>query len=193
MHRLLCLLVLCLLAAVALPLLLTAQTEKPLRIAVAGLVHGHVGGFLLTPAQKRKDVEIVGVFEPNTALAGVIAKKYGFPQAMLFTNLVTMLDTVKPDAVATFTNTFDHTLVVETAAPRHLPVMMEKPLAVSVEHAHRIQQAANRYGIPVVVNYETSWYASHGAIWDLIKAKKAAGEIRRMVAMDCHQRPKDIN
>jgi len=187
MHRLICLL-----AAFAFPFLLTAQTEKPLRIAVAGLVHGHVGGFLLTPAQKRKDVEIVGIFEPDTALAGMIAKKYGFPQSMLFTNLATMLDTVKPDAVATFTNTFDHAMVVETAAPRHLPVMMEKPLAVSVEHARRIQQAANRYGIQVVVNYETSWYASHAAMWDLIKEKQAAGEIRRMVAMDGHQGPKEI-
>jgi predicted dehydrogenase len=182
----------CLLAVLVLPSLLPAQTEKPLRIAVAGLVHGHVEGFLLNPAQKRKDVEIVGIFEPNTALAATIAKKFGYPESLLFTNLNTMLDSVKPDAVATFTNTFDHAMVVEAAAPRHLPVMMEKPLAVSVAHARRIQQAAERYGIQVVVNYETSWYASHGAIWDLVKERKSVGGIRRMVAMDGHQGPKEI-
>lgn len=43
------------------------------------------------------------------------------------------------------------------------------------------------------MNFETSWYPSHGAIWDLIKTKKAAGDIRRMVAMDGHQGPKEIN
>jgi predicted dehydrogenase len=181
---------LCLLAF--LPALLPAQTEKPLRIAVAGLVHGHVEGFLLRPAQARKDVEIVGIFEPNTAFAAELAKKYGLPQSLLYTNLETMLDRVKPDAVATFTNTFDHAKVVEAAAARHLPVMMEKPMAVSMEHARRIQQAADRYGIQVVVNYETSWYASHGAIWDLIKQNNAAGAIRRMVAMDGHEGPKEI-
>jgi predicted dehydrogenase len=185
--------ILCLLAAIALPSLLRAQTEKPLRLAVAGLVHGHVEGFLLAPAQKRKDIEIVGIFEPNTALAASIAKKYGFPQAMFYTNLATMLDQMKPEAVATFTNPSDHAMVVETAAPRHLTVMMEKPMAISVDQAHRIQQAANRYGIQVIVNYETSWYPSHGAIRDLMKEQKAAGEIRRMVAMDGHQGPKEIN
>jgi predicted dehydrogenase len=103
-----------------------------------------------------------------------------------------MLDAVHPDVVATFTNTFDHAAVVETAASRHLPVMMEKPLAVSVEHARRIDAAARRYGIQVIVNYETSWYPSHGAIWDLVKTRKATGEIRRMVAMDGHEGPKEI-
>src|SRR5271154_2077819 len=117
-------------------LLLAARlvfAAEPLRIAVAGLVHGHVEGFLLRPAQARKDVEIVGIFEPNTAFAAELAKKYGLPQSLLNTNLETMLDRVKPDAVATFTNTFDHAKVVEAAAARLLPVMMEKPMAVSME------------------------------------------------------------
>ena len=43
------------------------------------------------------------------------------------------------------------------------------------------------------VNYETTWYPSHGAIWTLMKEKAAAGEIRKMVAMDGHQGPKAIN
>ena len=184
---------LCVVAVSVLPSLLPAQTgEKPVRIAVAGLVHGHVEGFLLQPARTRKDIEIVGMFEPDTALATALAKKYALPQSILFTNLETMLDRVKPDAIATFTNTFDHPMVVEAAALRHLPVMMEKPMAVSVAHARRIQQAALRSGIQVVVNYETSWYPSHGAIWDLIEEKHAAGEIRRMVAMDGHEGPQEI-
>ena len=38
-------------------------------------------------------------------------------------------------AVATFTTTFDHRRVVEACAPRGIHVMMEKPLAVNMEHA----------------------------------------------------------
>jgi len=71
--------------------------------------------------------------------------------------------------------------------------MMEKPLAVDMKQAHAIEAAARQYGIPVIVNYETTWYPSHGEIWDLIHQQKAAGEIRRMVAMDGHQGPKEIN
>ena len=104
-----------------------------------------------------------------------------------------MLDTVKPEAVATFTNTYDHAMVVEACAKRRIPVMMEKPLAVSVAQAHAIEQAAARTNTPVFVNYETTWYRSHGEIWKLIKEQKAAGDIRKMVAMDGHQGPKEIN
>jgi len=45
------------------------------------------------------------------------------------------------EAVATFTDTFSHVKVVEACAPRHIPVMMEKPLAVDMNQAHAIQQA----------------------------------------------------
>jgi Predicted dehydrogenases and related proteins len=41
------------------------------------------------------------------------------------------------------------------------------------------------------VNYETTWYRSHSEIRHLFKDGKA-GEIRKMVAMDGHQGPKEI-
>ena len=107
--------------------------------------------------------------------------------------IAAMLDRTKPEAVASFTNTFDHPAVVEAAAARRIHVMMEKPLAVSNAHAKRIRAAAERGGIQVFVNYETTWYPSHGSIWTLIKEKQAAGEIRKMVAMDGHSGPKAIN
>src|SRR5439155_17166088 len=38
-----------------------------------------------------------------------------------------------------------------------------------------------------------TWYKSHGEIWKIVKERKAAGEIRKMVAMDGHQGPKEIS
>jgi predicted dehydrogenase len=140
-------------------------------------------------------VQIVGVFDPDRTLGERYAGRmlHGFSTALLFTDLDAMLDTAKPEAVAIFTSTSDHAMVVEACARRHIPVMMEKPLATTVEQAHAIQRAAESGHIPVIVNYETTWYRSHAAIWKLIKEQKAAGEIRRMVAMDGHQGPKEIN
>jgi predicted dehydrogenase len=169
-----------------------SPSPKPLRLAVAGLVHGHVRGFL-TAAQKRGDVQIVGVFEPDTAVLKKYGQQFGFADNLLFTDLAKMLDETKPDAVSSFTDTYDHPVVVEAAAQRHLTVMMEKPLAVSMEHARRIQKAATQGNIQVIVNYETSWYPSHGAIWNLVQDRKALGDIRKMVAMDGHEGPKEIN
>ena len=168
------------------------QSPAPLRLAIAGLVHGHVSGFLRA-AQARADVQIVGVFEPDAELLKRYAERNKLPAETLFGDLTTMLTTAKPDAVASFTNTADHPLVVEAAAARHVPVMMEKPLAVSNAHAERIRRAAERGGIEILVNYETTWYSSHGEMWNLLKAKPAAGEIRKMVALDGHAGPKAIN
>jgi predicted dehydrogenase len=61
-----------------------------------------------------------------------------------------------------------------------------------MDHARRIREAAQRGRIHVIVNYETTWYASHAAMWTLVKQKAAAGEIRKMVAMDGHAGPKEI-
>jgi predicted dehydrogenase len=69
-----------------------------------------------------------------------------------------MLHAVKPDAVAIFSNAYSHAAMVETIAPRRIPVMMEKPLAVDNKQAHAIRAAADRYGIAVIVNYQTTWY-----------------------------------
>jgi predicted dehydrogenase len=133
------------------------------------------------------------VFEPDAALLKKYAERNKLADAVLFTDLGSMLDRAKPEAVASFSSTLDHPSIVEAAAPRHIDVMMEKPLAVSNADAQRIREAAMRGGIDVLVNYETTWYANHGAIWTLIKERAAAGEIRKMVALDGHSGPKKIN
>jgi predicted dehydrogenase len=178
------------LAGGLLPLL--AAGEPPLRLSIAGLVHGHVDGFLRA-ASLRKDVEIVGIFDADTALQREYAQRYGLAQSVFFTDLAAMLDRVKPEAVALFTSTFDHASVVEACARRHIHAMMEKPLAVSIADARAIQRAAHQGGIHVIVNYETTWYASHAEMWRIVKERHAAGDIRKMVAMDGHEGPKEIH
>ncbi len=167
-------------------------SAQPLRLAIAGLVHSHVDGFLHS-IRDRTDVQVVAVFEPNVEVQRKYAKQYHLDDSIFSTDLGAMLDRAKPDAVATFTSTFEHPMVVEACAKRHIPVMMEKPLAVSLEHARSIQRSAAAGEIPVVINYETTWYRSHGKMWDLIKQQRAAGQIRKMVAMDGHEGPQEIH
>ena len=169
-----------------------AQEKPPLRLVIAGLVHGHVSGFLRA-AQKRTDVQIVGVFEPDAALLRSYGERYNIPEAARSTDLAGLMERVRPEAIAAFTNTLDHPAIVEAAARQRVHVMMEKPLAVSNADAQRIRSAADGGGIQVFVNYETTWYPSHGAMWTLIKERKAAGDIRKMVALDGHSGPKAIN
>jgi hypothetical protein len=50
-----------------------AQALAPVRLAIAGLNHGHVSGFLRNAARRAADVQIVGIYDPDAALIA----KYG--------------------------------------------------------------------------------------------------------------------
>jgi predicted dehydrogenase len=102
-----------------------------------------------------------------------------------------MISKVHPQAVLVYTNTYDHRRVVETCARHGVHVMMEKPLAVSLEDALAIQKAAHGSKIHVLVNYETSWYSSNHAAYDLVH-DGILGDIRKVVVHDGHKGPKEI-
>ena len=161
------------------------------RFAIVGLVHDHARGFLPT-ASSRQDIQLVAVVEPNPELAARYAKDHQLADDLFHTSLETMLDQAKPQAVAAFTSTFDHRRVVEICAARGVHVMMEKPLAVSLEHARAIESAARKGGIQVVVNYETTWYPANHAAYALIHERREIGELRKIVVHDGHQGPKEI-
>ena len=167
-----------------------AASQPPLRVAIVGLVHGHVHGFL---GQWRHSplIDIVGVVEPDQRLLSQAGARYGFDQAILFTDLESMLTKIHPQAVLVYTNTYDHRRVVETCARHAVHVMMEKPLAVSLDDGLAIEKAAREGKIHVLVNYETSWYRSNHAAYDLVH-EGAIGDVRKVVVHDGHNGPKEI-
>jgi len=168
----------------------TRQIPVPIRVAIVGLVHGHVHGFL-EQYRHNPAIEIVAVVEPDAKLRASAADKYGFSASQMFSNLEEMIAKVHPQAVLVYTNTYDHRRVVEICARHGVHVMMEKPLAVSVEDALAMQKAAEAGNIHVLVNYETSWYRSNHAVYDLVH-NRSIGDIRKVVVHDGHQGPQEI-
>jgi predicted dehydrogenase len=164
--------------------------SAPLRVGIVGLVHGHVHGFL-GQWRHSPQIDIVGIAEPDRQLLDSAASHYGFDKSLLFIDLDEMLVKAHPQAVLVYTNTFDHRRVVEICARRGVPVIMEKPLAVSLDDALAIEKAAHAAKIHVLVNYETSWYASNHAAYGLAHAG-SLGEIRKVVVHDGHEGPKEI-
>src|ERR1700726_1817528 len=164
--------------------------QSPLRVAIVGLVHGHVHGFL-DQSRHSSEIEIVGVAEPDSRLLSQAAARYGFDRSILFADLEEMLQKVHPQAVLVYTNTYDHRRVVETCAQHGVHVVMEKPLAVSLEDSQAIEKAAHAGKIQVLVTYETSWYRSNHAAYDLVH-EGALGDIRKVVVHDGHRGPKEI-
>ena len=166
------------------------QRGTPLRVGIVGLVHGHVHGFLQQSLHS-PEIEIVGITESDRRLASQNAARYGFDQKLVFSDLEEMLQKTRPQAVLVYTNTYDHRRVVEVCARHGIHVMMEKPLAVSLEDALAIEKADHAGKIQVLVNYETSWYPSNRAAYDVVH-EKTLGEVRKVVVHDGHYGPKEI-
>ncbi len=168
-----------------------AAEKPPGRLALVGLVHGHAGGFI-RGLQAQSDVQLVGLVDPDDALQARFAKSFGLERSLFHSSLASLFAATSVDAVAVFTSTYDHVEVVEACVARGLPVMMEKPLAVSMEHARRMATASEKAGVPVIVNYETTWYPAHRALWELVREEKAIGDLRKIMVNDGHSGPIEI-
>lgn len=162
----------------------------PLRVAVAGIAHGHSGWIL--SRQHKGDIELVGIYEPDTALARRSAARYHLDRKLFYTNLGAMLDAVKPAAVLAFGAVNEHLAAVEACAPRGIHVMVEKPLAASLSQALRMDTLARKHKIRLLTNYETSWYPSVAKTMQLVQDSLYAGTIRKVVIHDGHQGPVEI-
>jgi len=168
---------------------LTASAQKPIRVCVAGLNHDHAHGIL----RRYKDgtVDIVGIAEPNKELWVKYGKLYHIPDSLFFSDLKQMVLLKKPDAVLGYNAVANHVDIVVICAPLHIPVMVEKPLAATLSQAKRIEDLANKYHIKVLTNYETTWYSSNLSIYNTVAAG-TIGPIKKMIAHDGHQGPKEI-
>lgn len=167
-----------------------AQVNKPLRIGIAGLTHTHVHWLLGRP--ERGDVEIVGIVEPNRALAQRYANQHGYSMDIVFISMTEMIAKTKPEAVVAFGSIYDHLQVVQTCAPLGIHVMVEKPLAVNLDHAKKMKMLADQYKILLLTNYETTWYATNHKAYQIVNDNSAIGELRKVVIHDGHKGPKEI-
>ena len=171
--------------------LITSSTyaQQPLKLAVAGLSHGHVDWIF--NRKDKKDVILVGVYETNQELVDRYVERYKLDKSMFYTDLGAMLDNLKPDAVSAFGAISEHIDIVRACAPRNIHVMVEKPLATTLADAKEIENLADKHKIHVLTNFETSWYESNQQIKGLLSAGQL-GEIRKVMVNDGHQGPKEI-
>lgn len=167
-----------------------SRAAAPLRIAIIGLTHDHVRG--LVGREKRGDIEIVAIVETNKELARRYATQLGLSMDLVFSDMQSMAEKTHPTAVAAFGSTIEHRGVVEFAAPRGIHVMVEKPLAASLADAQRMKALADQYHIRLMVNYETSWYATLAEAESLVQSDQI-GPVRKVVVRDGHRGPKAIN
>lgn len=179
----------CLVILMSAVLQVAAQNSK-LRIAVAGTSHGHSGWILGRPADAF--IEVVGIYETNPVLVKNAIRQNSRHEKIIFNDLNKMLDATRPEAVVAFGSIYEHLQVVEACAPRGIHVMVEKPLAVSVEHATKMEALAQKHNIHLLTNYETSWYPATIKAGELINDSNYTGGLLKAVFHHGHEGPKEI-
>ena len=162
---------------------------QPVRIAVSGMDHGHVEWIL--NSTNSKYFKLVGVSDPNRDYALKLLNKYNLDNRLYFESIEEMLDQSKPEAVCDFGSTFHHLETVEKCAPHGIHVMVEKPLAVNMEHANKMKSLATEHNIHLLTNYETTWYPSNHKIKQLSDDGEV-GHIGKIVVHDGHPGPIEI-
>ncbi|QIA08348.1 Gfo/Idh/MocA family protein [Draconibacterium halophilum] len=168
----------------------SAIAQKPVRIGIAGLSHSHV--IPLLKNLDREDIQIVGIAESNTELSTRYAREFDIDDKLLFESLDLMLEQTQPEGVVTFTSIYEHLKVVQLCAPKGIHVMIEKPLAVSNDHALKMAKIAQNFGTLLLTNYETSWYPSNYEGYEMIQNGEL-GELFKIIVYDGHKGPQEIN
>ncbi|MFS4417260.1 Gfo/Idh/MocA family protein [Maribacter sp. 2307ULW6-5] len=163
--------------------------QDPVRLGVAGLTHGHVGWIL--GREDKGDVVMVGIVETDTVLARRLAGEFGFSMDLVYASMEEMITATRPEAVAAFGSTYDHLAVVRACAPKGVHVMVEKPLAVNLDHAKKMAHLAKKHNIHLLTNYETSWYPTNIRAKELLQ-QGAIGDLRKVIVRDGHKGPKKI-
>ncbi len=167
-----------------------AQQPAKLQVAIVGLVHDHINGWF-SQLGSHPELEIVGIAEPSEALRTQFAARYHLAPGLFFASESDMLAHTHPRAVLVYTSIAGHRAAIEEAAKHHIASMVEKPLSTTLADARAIEQVSKQYNVPVLVNYETTWYASNTAAAKLLWSGQI-GDLRKLVVHDGHKGPLEI-
>lgn len=163
---------------------------SPVRVAIVGLEHGHVVGFL-HEFPRQQDAQLVGIVDSDRALCARYQREFHLDPSLFYNTIDDLFAHQHPQALLVYTNIAEHRRVIEAAAAHGVDAMVEKPLTISLADALAIRRTAREHHIRVLVNYETTWYPSNTAIHDLLQQGRL-GDIRKVIIRDGHEGPKEI-
>lgn len=163
--------------------------QEKLNIAVVGLNHDHA--YNIMNEYKNGKVNIVGIAETDKNLIKRYKNQYNLPEKLFYKSTKSKLAAVKPDAVMAYNPISEHIDVARVCLPMKIPLMVEKPLAINNKEAEEMAQLSRDNNTWLLTNFETTWYASNQTLKQEVE-KNEFGMIKKMIAKDGHEGPKEI-
>ncbi len=149
------------------------KSERKLRIGIIGT--GGIAGSHIASYKKQPDVEVVAGADLIPGKAEKFFKDNGV-EAKAFTDYKEMIDTMNLDAVSVCTYNRTHAECTIYALEHGLPVLLEKPMTVTLDEAIAIREAEKKSGKIVSVGFQPRFDAN----MQMIKKIVQSGELGRV-------------
>ena len=156
----------------------TTAPTKPLRYAVVG--GGAMGANHCRVVADLGGAELVAVVDADELRACGAARRYG---AVPFTSVDAMLEAARPDAVIVAVPTVHHLEVGMAVIDRGINVLIEKPIAFTVEEGEKLNAAAEAAGVLLAVGHVERF---NPAVQQL-KKRVAEGELGRVFQLEARR------
>lgn len=121
-------------------------------IGTGGIAHAHMQAY-----QKQPDVEVVALADLIPGKAKAFAKEFGLENAVCYEGENAhkkLLENEKLDGVSVCTYNRQHTVCTVDALKKGLPVLLEKPMCVTMDEAYTIINAEKESGKFVSVGFQ---------------------------------------
>jgi predicted dehydrogenase len=125
---------------------------KTVRLGVIGA--GMWGRMHVRAYAQHPSAELVGICDLDEARARELADTFAIPA--VFTSVNELLDE-KPDGISVVTPDPAHADIVIEAARRGIHVLVEKPMATTVEECERMIAAAEEHRVHLMVDWHNRW------------------------------------
>ncbi len=149
------------------------KSDRKLRIGIIGT--GGIAGSHIASYKKQPDVEVVAGADLIPGKAEKFFKDNEV-EAKAFTDYKEMIDTMNLDAVSVCTYNRTHAECTIYALEHGLPVLLEKPMTVTLEEAVAIREAEKKSGKIVSVGFQPRFDAN----MQMIKKIVQSGELGRI-------------
>jgi len=160
-----------------------------IKVGIFGFAHGHVNAYCNQWRDNPgMDVSVVAAWDHDAARLEQNAKNYGL---RAYADKEAFLKDPEVQAVIIAAETSLHADLVELAAAAGKPIVVQKPMALTMPQADRIVAAVNKYGVPFSMAWQMRVDPQNVEIKELLKSGKL-GQIfmvRRRHGLGTHQWP----
>ena len=163
------------------------KATKKWKVAGINFDHDHMGDNLRM-AFDHPNAQIVGICHEDPRRMERAAQNFSLPPEAVFTDYRKCLETTRPDIVLLCPATARHAEWVLKVAPFGVHVLLEKPLASSLQDADLMIRTMRETGKLFAINWPLAWYPPHVTAKRLVD-EGAVGDVMEVHFYDGNRGP----